>query len=74
VQGLTWLGDLRNLTESLKCEKCERCFYNLSALRIHVTGVHGKKKCYLKCDYCKKLLINRGNLEKHMRLVHGHIT
>jgi hypothetical protein len=71
VEKLTWIGDLRNLKKNLKCEQCERCFYNLNSLSRHVKMTHGESKKLLSCDHCKKQLQTRCNMERHMLLAHG---
>jgi len=73
VKKLSWLGDLRYLSKKFKCEKCERCFYKMSALCHHVKLVHIKKKSLFSCDLCMKVLKARVYMEKHMSLIHGFI-
>jgi len=76
LKKLSWLGDLRNLEKNVKCEECERCFYNTNALNHHVSFFHRERKYkdrknLLSCDHCKKQLLTRNNIERHMLTVHG---
>jgi uncharacterized C2H2 Zn-finger protein len=74
VQKLKWLGDLRYLEKNVKCEKCDRCFYNLETLCRHVRMAHGEKTKLWTCYHCKKQLQSRFKMERHLRLIHGFIT
>jgi hypothetical protein len=69
---LEWLGDLRYLEKNVKCEKCERCFYNSLELIHHVRLAHAERKMLWSCDHCKKQFKTRFYLERHfLRLFHG---
>jgi hypothetical protein len=79
VKKLTWLGDLqRHMSKNLKCEKCERFFYNAVGLRRHVFMMHGwnrpQKTCSIVvCHFCKKEFGGRLRLERHIIYTHFKI-
>lgn len=63
-------GRKKGLTNSYKCEQCNRRFGHKITLDAHIRKIHeGEKKAY-KCELCDKSYSFMGGLSTHMRETH----
>ncbi|XP_061389548.1 zinc finger protein 286A [Musca vetustissima] len=63
-------GRKKGLTNSYKCEQCNRRFGHKITLDAHVRKIHqGEKRAY-KCELCDKSYSFMGGLTTHMRETH----
>lgn len=63
-------GRKKGLTNSYKCEQCNRRFGHKITLDAHIRKIHqGEKRAY-KCELCDKSYSFMGGLTTHMRETH----
>ena len=71
------LGHIRrNHTKREKIEQCLQCelkFYDVHALRNHVSNVHEKIKPW-HCEVCQLKCARLGNLNEHRRKTHSKVN
>ena len=53
----------------VQCDKCDKTFYTLQTIRMHLKWIHEKRK-EVECHICKVILTNDLGLKNHIRRNH----
>ena len=56
------------MEKKVKCDPCEKYFYDVSKLNTHNKNVHEEDET--ECVFCKKVYKNSTYFKKHMKAVH----
>ena len=66
-------NQIRQLEETLNCDKCGETFRSKAGLVNHIKRLHevSSQKATFKCDSCEKIFQYQGNLVTHSKICEG---